>query len=164
MMPLVRREGLYVERLGDEVLVVDGERQRVHCLSRLAAQVWELCDGAMGPGAMASRLKGREVNLVSEDLVALALHCLQAADLLARPDAQSAEPAPGQELAHRRRQDRPSFREPMITSVTLETVSHAESSAPCSGIGEQCGVAQPPCCPGLTCHLEGRQTSGQCRP
>jgi len=158
MMPLVRREGLYVERLGDEVLVVDGERQRVHCLSRLAAQVWELCDGATGPGAMASRLKGRGVNPVSEDLVALALRCLQAADLLARPDAQSAEPvpAPGR--------DRPGLHKPMIASVTLQTVSHAESSAPCSGIGEQCGVAQPPCCPGLACHLEGRQMAGQCRP
>jgi hypothetical protein len=39
------REGLLIERIGDELIVIDQDSGRAHCLSGLAAAIWEGCDG-----------------------------------------------------------------------------------------------------------------------
>jgi hypothetical protein len=39
------RTGLVVETVGDEVIVIDQDSGRAHCLSGLAAAIWERCDG-----------------------------------------------------------------------------------------------------------------------
>jgi hypothetical protein len=39
------RGGLLTERIGDEVIVIDQDSGRAHCLSGLAAAIWDRCDG-----------------------------------------------------------------------------------------------------------------------
>ncbi|MFZ0386092.1 MAG: PqqD family protein [Solirubrobacteraceae bacterium] len=39
------RGGLLTERIGDEVIIVDQDSGRAHCLSGLAAAIWDQCDG-----------------------------------------------------------------------------------------------------------------------
>ena len=44
-MPQARKDGLIIKALTDEVVVYDLERHEVHCLNRVAALVWQHCDG-----------------------------------------------------------------------------------------------------------------------
>jgi hypothetical protein len=39
------RGGLLTERIGDEVIVIDQDSGRAHCLSGVAAAIWHECDG-----------------------------------------------------------------------------------------------------------------------
>lgn len=68
---------MIVERLDDELLVYDSERDEAHCLSALAARVFELCDGSHSPAELAG-LAG-----VSGEEVARVLGELSERDLLA---------------------------------------------------------------------------------
>lgn len=81
-LPHARRENMLVERLADETLVYDVERNNAHSLRPLAALVWSLSDGATSPAALASaaRRAGFEAD---EKLVSLALDELGRAGLVA---------------------------------------------------------------------------------
>jgi len=45
MNPLGRRSEIYVEKLPEEVILYDKTNDKVHCLSKTAAAVWESSDG-----------------------------------------------------------------------------------------------------------------------
>jgi len=75
--PRARREGLVVERLGDEVLIFDESSSRGHCLSVDAGRVWDLCDGTRSVSDL-----GRELSLSADDVEA-ALSQLDECALLA---------------------------------------------------------------------------------
>ena len=47
--PKARTEGVFAERVADELVVYDQQRQMGHCLSATAASVWERCDGSLLP-------------------------------------------------------------------------------------------------------------------
>jgi hypothetical protein len=81
-----RQEGLLEETVGEELLLYDQESHTAHCLSPVAACVWQHCDGKRGVPELAEAAK------VSENLVADALHELHKKDLLV------AEPQPTQSL------------------------------------------------------------------
>jgi hypothetical protein len=55
--PKMRRQGLVIDELPDEVLVYDLDRDEAHCLNRTAALVWQSCDGKTTPGEIARRLQ-----------------------------------------------------------------------------------------------------------
>jgi len=55
--PKMRRQGLVIDELPDEVLVYDLERDQAHCLNRTAALVWQSCDGNTTPSEIARRLQ-----------------------------------------------------------------------------------------------------------
>ena len=80
-----RSQTVHTETLGDEVAVYDGARQQVHALNATAARVWQLCDGATSPAAMAAVL-GSELALPeAEAVVNLTLRDLARAHLLEVP-------------------------------------------------------------------------------
>ena len=88
--PVARKKGLVIERLPDEVLVYDTERDRAHCLNETAAFVWQRCDGRTTTKEMA-RLLGKQVHAtVDEKVVWLALDQLGRNHLL---DNRPATPA-----------------------------------------------------------------------
>jgi hypothetical protein len=68
--PRARTGELVVEDVADEVLVYDQRNDQAHCLSRDAAMVWRVCDGASSPGEIATALglEPATVNRAIEEL------------------------------------------------------------------------------------------------
>ena len=82
MRPLARRDALLLQNVGDQLVVYDQKRQRLHVLSRSAALVWQHCDGGRDVGQLAA-IVGQELGAPAGDEVVLsALEQLDAAELL----------------------------------------------------------------------------------
>ncbi len=82
IIPKARKEGLIVRVLGEETLVYDLERDRAHCLNRLAALTWQHCDGKTTAPELISLLEDELPKSGKKDLVLSALHQLSQAHLL----------------------------------------------------------------------------------
>jgi hypothetical protein len=83
--PVARDEGLLVERLDDETVIYDTDTHEAHCLTPLAAVIFEHCDGRTTIDEL-SRLAGERVGEpVDKPLVIEALEQLQERGLLAVP-------------------------------------------------------------------------------
>jgi hypothetical protein len=70
-MSPARRADLLTRVVDDEVVILDRERQQVHCLNVTAACIWNQCDGLTAPDAIAGRLAaqfGREPHDVAADV------------------------------------------------------------------------------------------------
>lgn len=80
--PRARREGLTVESIDNEVLVFDETAQRMHCLNRAAALVWEHCDGTTPVAEIADKLGSDLGTTADEEVVHFALRQLAEQDLL----------------------------------------------------------------------------------
>jgi hypothetical protein len=52
--PLRRTEGLLVEHVGDELLILDPVSHQAHSLGLVAAAVWQACDGTRDRAALAA--------------------------------------------------------------------------------------------------------------
>ena len=74
----------HTEQLGDEVAVYDRARAEVHALNRTAACVWQRCDGATSPDAIAAALRGMGIP-EADAVVDLTLRQLARAHLLELP-------------------------------------------------------------------------------
>lgn len=82
MRPDARRERLVVEAVGDELVIYDLQRHRVHQLNRTAALLWQRCDGQKTVTEL-KRILQEELNpAVNEVLVWQALKRLGKAHLL----------------------------------------------------------------------------------
>ena len=86
-----RIEGLLIERLEGELLVVNEATQEAHALNETAAIVFELCDGETSRAAMAAEVARRTGLPADESVVALAVAELAEAGLVV-PDEPAAEP------------------------------------------------------------------------
>jgi hypothetical protein len=85
MLPKKRTRNLLVEEIGDESVVYDLERDRVHRLNQTTARVWALSNGRRTVADVAARL-GRELGVAGcEPMVWMALDQLERAYLLAEP-------------------------------------------------------------------------------
>jgi hypothetical protein len=141
--PVARKEGLVIERLAEEVLVYDTDRDRAHCLNETAAFVWQRCDGRTTTTEIA-RLLGKQVNAtVDEKLVWLALDQLGVNHLLAN---RLAAPASFAGL-NRREMVRAlglaaAVAIPVVTSIVAPTAAQA---ATCKASGDVC-LSSPECC------------------
>jgi hypothetical protein len=82
MKPEARQEKLWVHAVGDELIVYDRDRHRVHRLNQTAALVWQHCDGSATAAEMAAQLEQELGSPVTEELVWLALERLDRAQLL----------------------------------------------------------------------------------
>src|SRR4051812_41208446 len=83
--PVAREEGLLVEQLEDETVVYDSRTKEAHCLSPLAAIVFNHCDGHTTLEQLATLATERLGEPVDESGVIDALAQLQERDLLAVP-------------------------------------------------------------------------------
>lgn len=80
--PKARRNDLIVEKLGDETIIYDEQRQMAHSLNRSATIVWQNSDGKHSLAELA-RLVGDELGVEPNDsIVEYALEKLASANLL----------------------------------------------------------------------------------
>src|SRR5262249_41520017 len=90
-VPSARKNGLVVQKLVDEVMVYDTQRQKAHCLNPSAAMIWEHCDGTRTVQELAGLFKGDLTPTEREEMVWVALDQLDRSNLLEhrieRPDA-----------------------------------------------------------------------------
>ena len=98
MRPRARRSGFLEQTVGDQLVVFDRARQRLHVLSRTAALVWRHCDGEH-TAAELRELVGHDLGApADESLITLALAQLDEAGLI---EGQPA-PAPREDSLSRR--------------------------------------------------------------
>ncbi len=90
MRPQARRKDLLVEKVGDELVIYDLERQRLHQLNRAAALVWQSCDGRKTVPELKKVLQNELNAAADETVVWKALDRLGKAHLLKEPVKQSA--------------------------------------------------------------------------
>jgi len=80
--PKARHNDLLVEKVGDETILYDGQRQLAHSLNRSASIVWENSDGEHSVPELA-QLVGAEMGIEPNDsVVEYALDKLSSANLL----------------------------------------------------------------------------------
>jgi hypothetical protein len=87
--PKARHDQLLAEDVNDELVVYDLDRGTVHLLNPVAAFVWKRCDGRTTVAELATLLQAELDLLESEDVVLLALHELEDAQLLEEGGAAS---------------------------------------------------------------------------
>src|SRR5438067_123324 len=85
MRPEARRERLVIEEVGEELVVYDVQRHRVHQLNRAAALVWRSCDGRKTVADLTRLLKKELDPAANEAIVWKALDQLSRARLLRQP-------------------------------------------------------------------------------
>src|SRR5205814_722101 len=71
--PRARKAGLFVRRMGDELLVYDLAKHKAHRLNGTSARVWKHCNGKTTVSELADGLGG---DLSEGDAEALVLHAL----------------------------------------------------------------------------------------
>ena len=82
MRPRSRSTGLRVQQVGDQLVMHDEVRQRLHVLNRTVAATWRHCDGRNALADIAE-LVGRELGIPADErLIALAVEQLHEARLL----------------------------------------------------------------------------------
>jgi len=82
MKPLARKSNLFAENLPEEVILYDKSNNKVHCLSKTAAAIWESCDGTRSVDDLARFVEAKLGAPADREVVLLALEELEKADLL----------------------------------------------------------------------------------
>jgi hypothetical protein len=145
----MRKQGLVVDDLPDEVLVYDLERDQAHCLNRTAALVWRCCDGNTAAPEIARRLKVELDAPFNEELVWLALEQLEKQHLL---DHSISIPSQFTRLSRRQMIRNlglaAAIAVPLVTSIVAPT---AVQAATCQQSGNPC-VPNKLCCSPLGCN------------
>src|SRR6476646_3932681 len=84
-LPQARQDELFIEELGEELLVYDARHFRAHRLNPTAAWIWRHCDGRKTIAEAARLLADELQQPVDEELVWLGLETLDSAHLLITP-------------------------------------------------------------------------------
>jgi hypothetical protein len=82
MNPLARKSDIFLENLPEEVVLYDKTNNKVHCLSKTAAVIWESCDGSRTVDDLAHFIEAKLGAPADRNLVLLALEELEKADLM----------------------------------------------------------------------------------
>jgi hypothetical protein len=90
-------QDLAIQQVGDETLVYDERRHMAFCLNRVAAAVWQECNGELDASQIADRLTVKLAHPISREVVDFALAQLSRDGLLQIPAA----PAPVAALSRR---------------------------------------------------------------
>lgn len=127
-LPLSRQDGLFVQNLDKEIVLLDTRTNQAQLLNPTAAAVWQRCDGQTTVPAIATRLTAELGMPVNETLVWYSLDLLTKKGLLIQDAARS---------ANNRRMTRRDFLQaglvggavvlPVILSLTAPTAAHAAS-------------------------------------
>ena len=145
LMPLARTGQLIVEELPGEVLVLDLDNNKAHCLNPTSALVWRCCDGRTTVAEVARRLSLELGAPAAEGVVWLALRQLGERRLL-----DDAAVRPGRVRTVSRRElilkyAPAALALPAIASVA--TPSAAQLVSGCTGVS----CVNFPCCSGFVC-------------
>jgi hypothetical protein len=82
MNPLARRSDLVAENLPNEVVLYDKSNNKVHCLNKTAAAVWENSDGSRTVEELAQIVGAKTGTPVDRHMVLAAVEELENADLM----------------------------------------------------------------------------------
>jgi peptide-methionine (S)-S-oxide reductase len=82
LAPSARRHRLFVQDVGDEIVVFDQETRKAHRLNPTAALVWRACDGRTAVSDIVKAMQSKLGPAADENLVRVALGRLEAARLL----------------------------------------------------------------------------------
>jgi hypothetical protein len=82
MNPLARKSEIFSENLQEEVVLYDKTNNKVHCLSKTAAAIWESCDGSRTVDDLAHIIEAKLGAPADRNLVLLALEELEKAGLM----------------------------------------------------------------------------------
>lgn len=162
-MPRARTNGLDVQKVGDEVLVYDRERDRAHCLNPQAALVWRHCDGRTAVATVASRLSEHYRLPAEVEAVRFALARLERAHLIEKREASpDGAKAPSRRELLKKLGVAATAALPVVTSLVAPSPAHAMSClprngcaagvndcAPCDNPGGNCGTSPWRCCGGV---------------
>ena len=143
-IPAARKVDLVVQEADDETLVYDLKSHKAHCLNRMAAMVWKHCDGKRTVAQIVVMLEEETGEMVSMDVVWLAVDQLEKYKLLEEAVDRMHAPAKisRRELA-RMLGVATALALPFIASINAPAALQAGS---CGGVGAACGPGLPPCC------------------
>lgn len=135
-----------VQKLTEEVLVYDTEKQQAHCLNASAALIWEHSDGTRTVRELADLLRGDQSVKEREELVWIALAELEKSNLLqeavVRPAAISG--------LNRRQMLKVAGIAAMIAVPVVSTIvaPKAAQASTCLPTGDGC-ITSAQCCSGI---------------
>jgi len=81
-LPIRVTQDIAIQQVGDETLLYDERRHMAFCLNRIAAAVWNHCDGSHDPAQIANKLTLLLTHPVSTEIVEFALAQLRKDGLL----------------------------------------------------------------------------------
>jgi hypothetical protein len=93
MNPLARKSDLFAEQLPNEVVLYDKNSNKVHCLNKTAATVWENSDGSHTVEELAQIVGAKLGTAVDTNMVLLAVAELEKADLMETGSVEIPHPA-----------------------------------------------------------------------
>jgi len=82
MKLLARKRDLFAENLPEEVVLYDKADNKVHCLNKTAATIWESCDGTRTVDDLAQIVEAKLGAPTNREVVLLALEELEKAGLM----------------------------------------------------------------------------------
>jgi hypothetical protein len=91
MKPLARKNGIFAENLPEEVVLYDKTNDKVHCLNKTAAAVWENSDGSKTVDELTRAIEAKSGAPADRNLVLQALEELEEAGLMEAGSAVVAE-------------------------------------------------------------------------
>jgi len=91
MKPLARKSGIFAENLPEEVVLYDKTHDKVHCLNKTAAAVWENSDGSKTVDELMRAVEAKSGAPTDRKLVLQALEELEEAGLMEAGSAVVAE-------------------------------------------------------------------------
>ena len=149
--PPVKKNGLVVQDLGDEVIVYDPVSHRAHALNRAAALVFERLDGKHTIEAIARHVGRAFEKSPQKALVTAAINELAASGLLETPLDALPRRVMLRGLA--------AGLTPLVISVSVPAAAAAQS---CLNAFATC-VLPTDCCAGLNCEYLGYGYGFECR-
>lgn len=159
--PLARSAGLLLEQIADETVAYDTENNQAHCLSALAAIVFDSCDGKTSIEKLAATAAQRLGEPVDVDQINDALAQLESRALLVA-DGRRGGYSRREVIRRSAKTGAVVMSAPLIASIVAPTPAAAVTGGcgeiaccPCYGGQRPAGVTQSPngngqdCCEGL---------------
>ena len=166
--PQVRPDGLLVEQVGDEVVVYDTDSKEAHCLSPLAAAVFNHCDGQTRVDHLPAAVSASLGETVDAERVGDALVQLEERKLLAAPVATRAGVSRRDLLRRTAAVGAAAAAVPLIVSIVAPTPAAAQTRTcgqiTCCPCGT--GATGQPCCEHATafqCNCTAKEAGASCK-
>jgi Coenzyme PQQ synthesis protein D (PqqD) len=157
-----RKQGLFTEQIGNELVVYDQVKKVAHRLNPTLALVWKNCDGSNSVADIAAILKKELNEVADENLVTVSLSQLDSAHLLEESIKLSAM----ETRASRREFVRKvgavgvmSLLLPLLTTMAVPTPAQA---ATCQGSCGSCGTCAGSCGTCTCCSTCAGTCTGSC--
>ncbi len=153
--PKARNNEIVVQSSGDETLIYDLKTNRATCLNQISALIWKQCDGKTSIDEISNKVSITLKNLVSKDVVKLALFDLHKEDLLKSYDLTEDL----LKISRREIIKKVGFSSmvalPIVATIIAPTATHAQSTCPSpTGIGDGLACSNTCQCTNACCEMQ----------